>query len=115
LQTLYEKYHLNKFEVFAFPCNQFGQQEKGSAEEIEKYVRGQLGVTFHLFEKANVNGPSTHPIFQFLRQSLRDNLGTAIRWNFTKFLIDRDGRPIKRFRPTRVRRISSRISSSCLG
>jgi len=85
--------------VLAFPCNQFGRQEPGDAEQIKAFVkRLDPAVTFPLFAKIEVNGSNTHPVFEFLKDSLPGIMGTtSIKWNFTKFLVDRDGIPFKRY------------------
>jgi glutathione peroxidase len=99
LEKLYEDYKDKGFVILAFPCNQFGQQEPGSNEEIFSFCRSDYGVTFPIFAKIKVNGPETHPLFKYLKDALPDAVNGSIKWNFTKFLIDRDGQPIKRFRP----------------
>jgi glutathione peroxidase len=98
LQPLYQKYKDRGLEVLAFPCNQFGKQEQGSHEEIRQFV-SQFDVTFPMFEKCDVNGKSQHPVFKFAKTHLSSILGSSIKWNFTKFLFDRNGKPIKRFGP----------------
>jgi glutathione peroxidase len=101
LQELYEEYSSEGFEVLGFPCNQFGSQEPGTEQEIEKFCKINYAVTFPLFSKIEVNGPSAHPLFKFLTSSKPGLLGTkAIKWNFTKFLISRDGEVLKRFAPS---------------
>jgi len=101
LQALHDQFHARGFSVLAFPCNQFGAQEPGNAEEIAQFCERQYGVTFPVFEKIDVNGAKAHPLYQFLVKQKRGVLGTeAIKWNFTKFLIDRDGRVVKRYAPT---------------
>jgi len=100
LEELYERFAKNGFEVLGFPCNQFRKQEPGSEEEIRSFCDLQYGVRFPLFSKIDVNGPSTHPLYEFLKKSKPGFLGTQrIKWNFTKFLIDRSGHPIKRYSP----------------
>jgi len=100
LENLYERFHQNGFEVLGFPCNQFGKQEPGSDTDIQGFCDLQYGVRFPLFSKIEVNGPGTHPLYEFLKKSKRGFLGTSrIKWNFTKFLIDRRGNPIRRFSP----------------
>jgi len=84
--------------VLAFPCNQFGQQEPGTAAEIRKFA-DSYGAQFAMFAKVLVNGADAHPVFRFLRAKLPDVLGSSIKWNFTKFLTDADGQPVKRFSP----------------
>jgi len=101
LQQLTEEYSAdNKFTVLGFPCNQFGNQEPGTAEEIKAFARGKKGATFPLFAKCDVNGDAAHPLYKYLKLKLPGILGTgSIKWNFTKFLIGKDGVPIKRFGP----------------
>jgi glutathione peroxidase len=100
LEELYERFGKNGFEVLGFPCNQFGKQEPGSESEIQGFCDLQYGVRFPLFSKIDVNGPGTHPLYGFLKKAKRGFLGTSrIKWNFTKFLIDRNGNPIRRFSP----------------
>ena len=98
LQDLYNQYSKQGFEVLGYPCNQFGSQEPGSNQEIEKFCKINYAVTFPLFSKIEVNGPSAHPLFKFLTSSKPGLLGTkAIKWNFTKFLINRYGEPVRRY------------------
>ncbi len=100
LENLYRKFKDRGFEVLGFPCNQFGAQEPGNEEEIKSFCDLNFGVTFLLFSKIDVNGDNAHPLYKFLADSQPGILGTkAIKWNFTKFLIDRDGNPVKRFAP----------------
>lgn len=100
LQKLYEKYQDRGFAVLGFPCNQFGSQEPGTEAEIKNFCETSFGVKFPLFQKIDVNGPGTHPLYQYLKQAKPGILGTEkIKWNFTKFLIDREGNPVKRFAP----------------
>ena len=80
------------------PCNQFGNQEPGSASDIEAFAAG-YGVQFDVFAKVDVNGKNAHPVFKFVRSHLSDILGSSVKWNWTKFLCDRDGVPVKRFSP----------------
>ncbi|HTX72397.1 MAG TPA: glutathione peroxidase [Rectinemataceae bacterium] len=101
LQKLYETYGERGFTVLGFPCNQFATQEPGGEVEIASFCSLNYGVTFPLFSKIEVNGKGAHPLFIFLKDRLRGFLGARdIRWNFTKFLIGRDGVPIRRFPPT---------------
>jgi len=101
LQELYETYHDRGLEILGFPCNQFGKQEPGSSEEIQQFCRGNYGVTFPMFDKIDVNGSSAHPLFKYLKNQAPGVLGTkAIKWNFTKFLVDREGHVLKRFAPS---------------
>ena len=100
LEELHEKFEKQGFEVLGFPCNQFGSQEPGSEADIQSFCDLQYGVRFPLFSKIDVNGPSTHPLYEFLKKTRPGFLGTKrIKWNFTKFLIDRSGRPVKRYSP----------------
>ncbi len=101
LEALYEKYRDRGFAVLGFPCNQFGQQEPGSEAEIAEFCAVNYGVTFPMFAKVDVNGESAHPLFKFLTKAQPGLLGTeSIKWNFTKFLVDRDGNVVKRYAPT---------------
>lgn len=99
LESLYKKYAPQGFVVLGFPCNQFGKQEPGSAEEIARTCFINYGVSFPMFDKIEVNGSSAHPIFRYLKNELPGLMGGRIKWNFTKFLIGRDGKPLKRFAP----------------
>jgi len=92
---LYKKYHDKGFEILAFPCNQFGRQEPKSDAEIKKFAEG-FGVTFPVFSKIKVNGKEAHPIFLYVRSALPGLLGTSVKWNFEKFLCNREGQPVKR-------------------
>lgn len=95
---LHKTYASRGLAILAFPCNQFGSQEPGTAEEIRAFVDG-YGVEFQIFQKINVNGADAHPVFKFLKQNLGGVLGSSIKWNFTKFLCDRNGIPVKRYSP----------------
>nr|WP_251367045.1 glutathione peroxidase [Polynucleobacter sp. MG-Unter2-18] len=98
LQDLYVKYHSQGLEILAFPCNQFGGQEPGTPQQIEAFCSTRFGVTFPVFQKTDVNGSNTHPLFEYLKTAAPGLLGTeAIKWNFTKFLVNRNGLPVKRF------------------
>ena len=98
LEQLYRVYGDKGLVVIGFPCNQFGKQEPGNADEIGAFCELNYGVTFPISEKVEVNGPGAHPLFTYLTKSLPGALGTqAIKWNFTKFLIDRNGKPVQRF------------------
>ena len=99
LERLYKKYADQGLVVLGFPCNQFGKQEPGGAEEITQTCRINYGVSFPMFEKVEVNGDAAHPVFRYLKEALPGVLGGRIKWNFTKFLIGRDGKPLKRFAP----------------
>ncbi|MCL4769981.1 MAG: glutathione peroxidase [Burkholderiaceae bacterium] len=101
LEALYREYHDRGLEILGFPCNQFGAQEPGSEGEIAQFCETNFGVSFPMFAKVDVNGDDAHPLFQWLREEAPGLLGsTAIKWNFTKFLVDRDGRVVERFAPT---------------
>jgi len=99
LQELYSKHADKGFVILAFPCNQFGKQEPGSNEQIKLFIKTEFGITFPVFDKIEVNGPNTHPLFLYLRSRLTGVLGTSVKWNFTKFLCDRSGQPVKRYGP----------------
>lgn len=100
LEELYQKYKDQGLVVLGFPSNQFANQEPGDAKSIEEGCRLNYGVTFPMFSKIDVNGKSAHPIFKYLKNELKGTFGGRIKWNFTKFLIDEKGRPVKRFAPT---------------
>ena len=98
LETLYRKYHDRGFEVLGFPCNQFGGQEPGSAEEIATFCSTKYDVTFPLFAKVDVNGANAHPLWEHLKAEKPGALGSkAIKWNFTKFLVDARGNVVDRY------------------
>lgn len=100
LEELYRKYSSQGFVVLGFPCNQFMGQEPGTAEEIVTFCTNKYDVTFPLFEKIEVNGDKTHPLYKFLKKTLPlEGKKNDIRWNFEKFLIDVDGKPVKRYAP----------------
>lgn len=100
LEALHKKYQDRGFAVLGFPCNQFGKQEPGTEPEIAAFCKKNYGVTFPMFAKVDVNGDQAHPLFDYLKKSLPGLLGTEpIKWNFTKFLIDKEGKPIERFAP----------------
>ncbi|MBY4678728.1 glutathione peroxidase [Marinobacterium arenosum] len=99
LQTLYDKYADQGLVILGFPCNQFGQQEPGDSRQIAEGCLVNYGVSFPMFEKVEVKGTNAHPLFQYLCRELPGLLGRTIKWNFTKFLIGRDGRPLQRFAP----------------
>jgi len=99
LQQLYTSLLPHKFTILAFPCNQFARQEPGTNQEIKEFATQTHGATFPLFAKIFVNGPKTHPIFKFLKAQQGGLLGSTIKWNFTKFVVDREGRPVRRYAP----------------
>ena len=101
LEALYKAHKDRGFTVLAFPCNQFGAQEPGNAEEIANFCSLTYDVTFPVMSKIDVNGADAHPLYKFLKREQRGLLGTeAIKWNFTKFLIGKDGEVVERFAPT---------------
>jgi glutathione peroxidase len=103
LENLYQTYQKSGLEVLGFPCNQFGAQEPGTAAEIATFCERQYRVSFPMFARIDVNGDQAHPLFQFLKSEKPGMLGMfgsgAVRWNFTKFLVDRGGRVISRYAP----------------
>lgn len=110
LEALYRKYHAQGFSVLGFPCDQFLHQEPGDEAEIKNFCSLNYDVTFPLFAKIDVNGTHTHPLFGHLKSARRGLLGTgAIKWNFTKFLVDRQGRAVKRFSPRAVDQLEPAI------
>lgn len=100
LEKLYKDYKDKGLLILGFPCNQFANQEPGSEKEISEFCHINYGVSFPMFSKINVNGENAHPIYKYLKNELRGTLGRDIKWNFTKFLIDKDGNSYKRFAPT---------------
>ena len=101
LEALYRKHKDRGFAVLGFPCNQFGAQEPGDEAAIKSFCTTNYGVDFPLFAKVEVNGPGTHPLYNHLKASVPGVAGTeAIKWNFTKFLVDRDGKVVARYAPT---------------
>jgi glutathione peroxidase len=101
LEAIYRKYRDRGFEVLGFPCNQFGQQEPGDAAEIANFCSLTYDVTFPVFAKIEVNGPKADPLYEHLKKAAPGILGlNSIKWNFTKFLVDRDGRVVRRYAPT---------------
>lgn len=100
LEELYNKYGDDKFVVLGFPCDQFANQEPGDSKEIKAFCEFNYGVSFPIFEKIDVKGDNIHPIFEFLTSKKKSLFGSEIKWNFTKFLIDKEGNVIKRFAPS---------------
>ncbi|MAZ49378.1 MAG: glutathione peroxidase [Halobacteriovoraceae bacterium] len=101
LENLYRKYKDNGLVIMAFPSNQFGKQEPGSDAEIKEFCDLKFKISFPLFSKIEVNGDTAHPLYKYLKEALPGLLGSkAVKWNFTKFLIDKEGKPIKRYAPT---------------
>ena len=100
LEKLYNEYKERGFKVLGFPCNQFGQQEPGGSSDIESFCQINYGVSFPMFSKVDVNGDNAHPLFRFLKKEKKGMLATeAIKWNFTKFLVNRKGEVLKRYAP----------------
>lgn len=100
LEKLFQEYREKDFEVLGFPCNQFGAQEPGNADEIAEFCKVNFGVTFPLMAKIDVNGPDASPLFDWMKSEKKGLMGsTSIKWNFTKFLIDREGNVVKRYGP----------------
>ena len=100
LEKLYQKYKERGLVIIGFPCNQFGKQEPGTAEEIKDFCNLNYNVTFLMSTKVDVNGKNAHPLFKYLKSELKGKLNDSVKWNFTKFLIDRDDLPFKRFSST---------------
>ena len=100
LQQLHEQYSEQGFAVLGFPCDQFGNQEPGADDEIAGFCERNFGVTFPLFSKVEVNGDDAHPVYQWLREQKGGLLGSKIKWNFTKYLVGKDGTVIDRYAPT---------------
>jgi glutathione peroxidase len=101
LEKVFQKYKDQGFEVLGFPCNQFGAQEPGNADEIQEFCKVNFGVTFPLMQKVDVNGPDASPLYDWMKGEAKGLMGsTGIKWNFTKFLIDREGNVVKRYAPT---------------
>ena len=101
LEALYQGLKERGLEILGFPCNQFGKQEPGDAEAIGSFCEMNYGVSFPMFDKVEVNGSGAHPLYQYLKSEAPGLLGTgAIKWNFTKFLVDQQGRVVKRYAPT---------------
>lgn len=101
LEELQRKYHSRGFNVLGFPCNQFGGQEPGDENAIANFCKTRYGVDFPMFAKIDVNGPHTHPFYEYLKSASPGILGTeAIKWNFAKFLVDKDGKVVERYAPT---------------
>lgn len=100
LEELYEKYREKDFTILGFPCNQFGGQDPGSNEEIQEFCQLNYGVSFPMFGKIDVNGRNADPLFKHLKSEAGGILGDRIKWNFTKFLVNREGAVVKRYPPT---------------
>jgi glutathione peroxidase len=102
LEQLHLRFKDRGFEVLGFPCNQFGEQEPGTAEQIGAFCEKNYGVSFPVFDKIDVNGPNAHPLYRYLKERKRGIFGTEkIKWNFTKFLVDRSGNVVGRYAPNK--------------
>ena len=99
LQNLYDKYKEKGFEILDFPCNQFMNQAPGTAEEIHTFCTGRFGITFPQFAKIDVNGKNEEPLYNYLKNQQKGTIGPRVKWNFTKFLVAKDGTVLKRFAP----------------
>ncbi|BCJ94519.1 glutathione peroxidase [Anaerocolumna cellulosilytica] len=100
LEELYKKYKDQGLVILGFPCNQFAKQDPAGNDEINSFCQLNYGVSFDMFQKIDVNGSEAHPLYQYLKSAAKGALGNTIKWNFTKFLIDKDGNVIERFAPT---------------
>lgn len=100
LEELYRTYHARGLEIIAFPCNQFANQEPGNDKDIAEFCRLSYDVSFPLMAKVDVNGKQAHPLYGWLKKQAPGTLGSAIKWNFTKFLVSKDGKTVRRFAPT---------------
>ena len=100
LEALYQQLGSRGFSVLGFPCNQFGSQEPGDARQIEQFCTTNYAITFPMFAKIDVNGSDAHPLYQYLKNQKSGLLGASIKWNFTKFLVDRSGKVVARHAPT---------------
>ena len=100
LEALQKRYAASGFSVLGFPCNQFGGQEPGDAQAIEQFCSSHFDITFPMFAKVDVNGSNEHPLFAYLKNAKSGLLGASIKWNFTKFLVDRSGKVVARHAPT---------------
>ena len=100
LEALHQTLHPRGLSVLGFPCNQFGNQEPGDAKQIEQFCTKNYGVTFPMFAKIDVNGNNAHPLFSYLKSKKTGLLGPSIKWNFTKFLVNRSGKVVARHAPT---------------
>ena len=99
LEQMYKDYKDEGFEILGFPCNQFANQDPGTNKEISEFCLRNYGVSFTMFEKIEVNGENAHPLYKYLKDNTKGMLGSEIKWNFTKFLIDKEGNIVDRFAP----------------
>lgn len=115
LEAMYQELKDQGLVILGFPCNQFANQEPGDAKSIEEGCLINYGVSFPMFSKIEVNGENAHPLYKYLKKELKGTFGRKIKWNFTKFLIDQNGKPIKRFAPTtKPEKIKEYIQKHCL-
>lgn len=115
LEAMYQELKEEGLVILGFPCNQFANQEPGDAKSIEEVCLINYGVSFPMFSKIEVNGENAHPLYKYLKKELKGTFGRKIKWNFTKFLIDQNGKPIKRFAPTtKPEKIKEYIQKHCL-
>jgi glutathione peroxidase len=114
LEALYQKYRDKGFFILGFPCNQFANQEPGDEKSIAEGCLINYGVTFPMFSKIDVNGDTAHPMYKYLKKELSGFFGSKIKWNFTKFLVDKNGKPLKRFSPTTKPEVIDRYLSKIL-
>ena len=115
LEALYQRYRERGLVVLGFPCNQFGAQDPGAADEIASFCQTNYGVTFPMFAKIEVNGDNAHPLYQYLKKSARGLLGSeGIKWNFTKFLVNRAGEVIERYASTTTPESMAKDIEACL-
>ena len=116
LQQLYSNLHERGFEILAFPCDQFGHQEPGTNDEIQEFCQQNYGVTFPVFSKIEVNGAGADPLYRYLTTQKPGPEGPQIRWNFTKFLVDRDGNVIERFEtPVKPEELAGTVEQALAG
>lgn len=115
LQDLYKKYKDSGFEILDFPCNQFGNQAPGTEEEIVSFCTGRYGITFKQFAKIDVNGENESPLYTYLKTQKDGILGSKIKWNFTKFLINKDGEVVDRYAPTKKPAAINRDIANLIG
>lgn len=112
LQALYEKYNNQGFEILGFPCNQFMKQEPGTEKDIQEFCQVNYGVTFPMFSKVDVKGKNAHPLFQYLTKHTSGVLSSEVKWNFTKFLINKSGEVVERFAPaTKLEKMVAEIET----
>lgn len=114
LEKLHQQYKDQGLVILGFPCNQFGGQEPGESEEISEFCEINYGVSFQIFDKVEVNGPNEHPIFTYLKKERPTLLGRSIKWNFTKFVVNKSGKVVKRYMPSRSPKRMEKLISELL-